>query len=139
MKKIIFLMLVSTILTSCGKKAEHSGHNMDAPSGNGNQALYDEIMNIHDEVMPKTESLYNLSKGLKVNLKEAKSDDEKLELQKRINYLDSVNQMMSNWMHEFKPLPDTTNAETANAYYETHLEKVKRVKEAINTALAIEK
>jgi hypothetical protein len=136
----VFGLVVFLFLLSCGgKKQEHSDHNTDSANEDGNQVLYNQVMDIHDEVMPKTEDLYNKSKALKTKLKEATSDDEKQQLQTRIAYLDSVNNMMMDWMHEFRPLPDSTNEETARSYYETHLEKVKKVKEAILTALEKEK
>jgi len=127
MKNIFrFLFILATILQifACGKTSD-----------NGNQILYNQIMDIHDEVMPKTEEIYNISKQLKSSMQEANTDAEKELLQNQINYFDSVNNMMMDWMHEFKPLPDTTNQETARSYYETHLEKVKLVREAILAAV----
>ena len=130
------LLLALSLTYACGNKSqEHTAHDMSTAAENGNQVLLDQVMDIHDEVMPKTEDLYNITKGLKATLKEAKTDAEKQLLQQRINYLDSVNNMMMDWMHNFEPLPDTTNEETARAYYETNLEKVRQVKEAILLAL----
>lgn len=130
---ILFLALALQIF-ACGKKGgEHANH--EATTDDSNQILYNQIMDIHDEVMPKTENLYNISKQLKENLKDATTDAEKELLQAQIYYFDSVNTMMMDWMHEFKPLPDTTNQEAARSYYETHLEKVKLVREAILTAV----
>jgi hypothetical protein len=123
------------LFTGCGKKSDsHAGHEMKEGDSE-NKALYAEIMNIHDEVMPKTEELYNISKQLKGNLKDATTDAERELLQNQINYFDSVNNMMMDWMHEFRPLPDTTNEKVAQEYYEKHLEKVNAVKQAIITAL----
>ena len=132
-----FCLLISLFLiNACGNKNNsYESHGMETASDNGNQVLQNQVLDIHDEVMPKTEELYNISKELKANWKEARSEDEKMQLQKRIDYLDSVNNMMMDWMHEFTPLPDTTNEETARAYYETHLEKIKKVREAILMAL----
>jgi len=133
------LLLVLLLINACSQKSHnHSGHEMEMNTDSVNDTnvvLYNQTMDIHDEVMPKTETLYNKSKELKAMLKEAKSAEEKQQLQARIAYLDSVNQMMMDWMHEFRPLPDTTNEEVARAYYETYLEKVKKVREAILLAL----
>src|SRR5690349_12142882 len=128
------------ILCACGNKGQdHADHSADAATEDGNQVLYNQVMDIHDEVMPKTEEIYNISKKWKAALKDVNSDEEKELIQRKIDRLDSVNKMMMDWMHEFKPLPDTTNEETARAYYETHLEKIKRVKEAMLLALEDEK
>lgn len=130
------LLLLALLTNACGSKSsDHSAHDTSITSDNVNQVLYNQVMDIHDEVMPRTEDLYNITKKLKADLKEAKTDNEKQQLQTRIDYLDSVNMMMMDWMHEFKTLPDTTNEETARAYYETNLEKIKKVKEAILLAL----
>lgn len=139
----IFVSVILFAALACGTKSQkHEGHDMDDKAStmeNANQALYDQVMDIHDEVMPKTESLYNLNKGLKAKLKESKSDEEKLQLQSRITYLDSVNNMMMDWMHGFRPPADSVDTETARAYYETQLDRVKIVKEAILVALEKEK
>jgi hypothetical protein len=97
--------------------------------------LYNAVTDIHDAVMPATEDLYNISKSLKAQLKEATEDSVKISLAKRIRYLDSVNTMMMDWMRKFKPMPDTVNEERAREYYESELEKIKTVKEAMLTAL----
>ena len=136
--RLLYLSIIISFMVGCGPKTQdHSGHDMGTTDENGNQALYNQVMDIHDEVMPKTETLYNLGKELKAKLSETKSDEEKQQLQKRIAYLDSVNGMMMNWMHDFSPPTDTTGDETVRAYYETQLEQVKKVREAI--LLAIEK
>ena len=140
--KILILFILSTAF-ACGTKSQsHEGHDMNDKEStveNSNQELYNQVMDIHDEVMPKTESLYNLSKELKAKLKESANDGEKQQLQMRISYLDSVNNMMMDWMHGFRPPADSVDTETARAYYESQLEKVKIVKEAILVALEKEK
>ena len=52
------------ILIACGKTSEHAGHDMDGDNDNDspNQALYNQVMDIHDEVMPKMEDIYKLKK-----------------------------------------------------------------------------
>lgn len=128
--KVLSIALLG-LTQSCGSKsADHSGHDMSQDAG-ANQVLYNQVMDIHDEVMPFTESLYNISKELKTKQKEAISDSVKMELSSQIRYLDSVNNMMMDWMRKFNPPTDTSNEETARAYYETELEKIKKVKEAI--------
>jgi hypothetical protein len=137
--KVYSLLFVGGILFlgfACGSKSstDHSGHNMNTDGG-PNQVLYNEVMDIHDEVMPATEDLYNISKKLKAQLQEATDDSVKLSLEERIRYVDSVNTMMMDWMRKFRPMPDTVNEERAREYYESELEKIKTVREAMLTAL----
>ena len=61
-QKLIFLGFLVTI--SCNKSGKHDHHEENAPSGNPNQALYEEVMDVHDEVMPKTDEIYRLKKEL---------------------------------------------------------------------------
>lgn len=123
---------------ACGNKSQKQEvHGMSPEPGSPTEALYNQVMDIHDEVMPKTEDLYNLSKQLKEKMTNTTTEEEKQDLQFRILYLDSVNNMMMDWMHEFQPITDSTDEEVGRAYYETQLEKVKKVKEAI--LMAVEK
>jgi hypothetical protein len=137
--KNLSLVILLILLISCGQKSQHDHqHGVTSTGDNPNQALKEQAWDIHDEVMPLTENLYNINKGLKEKLESA-TDEEKAALEVRIRYIDSVNNMMMDWMRKFKDPADTTNQETVRAYYETELEKVKRVKEAILTALEKEK
>ena len=128
-------LVVTILIFNCGKKGDDHSNHSNGDEVSSNQVLYNQIMDIHDEVMPKTEEIYNITKQLKTALNEATTGAEKMLLERQISYFDSVNNMMMDWMHEFKTLPDTTNEETARAYYETHLEKVKLVREAILAAV----
>ena len=132
--RLLFIILVLVLLgsnLSCGSKStDHSSHAMSKDTG-PNQVLYNQVMDIHDEVMPITEDLYNTTKRLKTELKETADAVIQAELESNIRYVDSVNNMMMDWMRKFKPMPDTTNEETVRDYYESELEKIKKVKEAI--------
>jgi hypothetical protein len=88
-------------------------------------------MDIHDEVMPKMEDLYNLKKDLQSKLAGAPASDQKA-ISDRIARIDSASNLMMDWMHEFNPPADTANQEEARAYLEIEMEKVRKVKEAIN-------
>ena len=127
---ILVLVLLGSNLSCSSKSTDHSSHAMSKDTG-PNQVLYNQVMDIHDEVMPLTEDLYNTTKRLKTELKETADAAIQAELESNIRYVDSVNNMMMDWMRKFKPMPDTTNEETVRDYYESELEKIKKVKEAI--------
>ena len=63
----LFLIL---ILLGCNSK---SNNGLDSQNGNdsGNQALYDEVMKVHDEVMPKMNDIYKLKEDLKKEIANA--------------------------------------------------------------------
>jgi regulator of replication initiation timing len=104
---------------------------MIAPSNESpNQALYDQVMDVHDEVMPKMDEIMKLKRSLQDQI--ANSPDLVLErkeqLERVIANLDSANNAMMNWMHEFNPLPDSVDQEKAREYLESEMERIRKVK-----------
>ena len=120
------------------------GHEHEGPDGdstNANRALYDQVMDIHDEVMPKVGDIYELKKKLLEKIASTPNmvAEEKSKLEKRIADLDSVGEMMMGWMHSFQPLPDTVDQERAREYLESEMEKIRKVKEAMLEIIEKEK
>jgi regulator of replication initiation timing len=101
-------------------------HSNESP----NQALYDQVMDVHDEVMPKMDEIMKLKRSLQDQI--ANSPDLVLErkeqLERVIANLDSANNAMMNWMHEFNPLPDSVDQEKAREYLESEMERIRKVK-----------
>ncbi len=64
-KKYLFIALI--LLTGCGKSSQHEHHDQEeeSPINNPNQALYDQVMDIHNDVMPKSDEIYQLKKEIK--------------------------------------------------------------------------
>lgn len=135
------LLLASSflILLSCGKSSDHKGHDQGASdnSDSPNQALYDQVMEIHDEVMPKMEDIYKLKKDLqdKIANSPAMVEDQKKELEGMISNLDSASTAMMDWMHNFNPLPDSVDQEAAREYLENEMERIKKVRDRTNETL----
>lgn len=102
-----------------------------------NQALYDQVMNLHDEVMPKMEDIYKIKSQLQEKI--ANSPDlvkeRKEALERMILTLDSANNSMMDWMHQFNPLPDSADEEQSRAYLESQMEKIKKVKDIMISTL----
>ena len=128
------------VVWACGQKShEHDhGHEASQPvSSTGNEALYNEVMKIHDEVMPKSNDIYTLKQELSKKLAEtpAPTEEKKKEIEASIAKLDSADAGMMEWMHKFNPLPDSLGEEKAREYLETEMEKIKGVRENILEAL----
>lgn len=131
-----YILCLAFAAVSCSKSADHSQHENDpAEKDSTNIILYNQVMDIHDEVMPKMEDLYNKKKNLEDQLNANPSADAKAKLQTRIAEVDSASKMMMDWMHEFDPPADSAAEDTKRAYLESEMEKVKLVKEAILAAL----
>jgi peptidoglycan hydrolase CwlO-like protein len=127
------------IILSCGKTTEHKDHDHDGMD-NGedpNQALYEQVMDIHDEVMPKMEDIFKLKKELQDKIANTPGmvADQKKELENMILTLDSSNNAMMDWMHNFSPLPDSANQEAAREYLENEMERIKQVRDRTNETL----
>lgn len=134
------LILVVLVALGCGKPAtSHDDHPGD--STDTNRALYDEVMDIHDQVMPKMSDIYALKKQLQDQIAASPQlvDEERKKLEKRISNLDSVGQLMMAWMHDFSPLPDSADQESAREYLESEMEKIKKVRDAMLEAIEAEK
>jgi regulator of replication initiation timing len=135
--KLLILFLV--VLAGCGKPSDQNSEEMGNEDANQdpNQALYDQVMNLHDEVMPKMEDIYKIKSQLQEKI--ANSPDlvkeRKEALERMILTLDSANNSMMEWMHQFNPLPDSVDAEQSRAYLESQMEKIKGVKEIMLSTL----
>jgi Mg2+ and Co2+ transporter CorA len=127
--KIRFLLLAALlILSSCSKNQQTPEAASD--SDNPNQILYDQVMDVHDEVMPKMDEIMKLKRSLQEQI--ANTPDmvveRKQQLEKMISNLDSASNAMMDWMHKFNPLPDSTDQEKARAYLESEMERIRNVK-----------
>ncbi len=134
--KYLFIALI--LLSGCGKSGQHenSKDQEEASSNNPNQALYDKVMDIHNEVMPKSDEIYQLKKDLKEKAGVASlTAEKKKQFDQIIAELDSADHSMMDWMHKFKPLPDSANQELAREYLENEMERIKTVRELINSSL----
>jgi len=135
--KIRFGLLLVLALAACDKGQNSTSE--PAETDNPNQVLYDQVMDVHDEVMPKMDEIMKLKRELQEQI--ANTPDmvieRKEQLEKMISNLDSASTAMNldsastammNWMHEFNPLPDTTEQEKAREYLEGEMERMRNVK-----------
>jgi hypothetical protein len=127
------------VMISCGKTSDHTGHDQGAADTgeNPNQALYDQVMGIHDEVMPKMEDLYKAKKELsdKIASSPNMAAEQKKELEDMIAGVDSASNAMMDWMHNFNPLPDSTDQEAAREYLENEMERIMKVRDRTSETL----
>lgn len=136
-KRFIPFILSLIIASACQQQSgdQHHDHNHHGDAG-ANQELYDEVMRIHDEVMPKLDDIYKLKTAKKTRLEmPGLPEQERLQIQNDIARLDSASEGMMVWMRKFDPIADSVDEDKARAYLETELEKVKQVREDILEAL----
>jgi hypothetical protein len=135
--KILFQLLCATTLLLYNCTSKTSDADVGKPvESEGNQLLYDEVMKVHDEAMPKMNDIYNWKEKLKSKLQaDTLSQERKQELESAIHRLDSASDGMMVWMRQFDPPADSINKERAREYLENEMEKVKVVKEEILQSL----
>lgn len=137
----LLLISISIVILSCGQKShDHDDHEHgagDAVEESGNQALYDEVMKIHDEVMPKMDDIFRIKEELKNKIANTPDmvEEKKKEIESTISKLDSASEGMMVWMRNFNPLPDSLGEQQAKEYLENEMEKVKKVKDDVLEAL----
>jgi archaellum component FlaC len=128
---LLFILGIALLSWSCDNKSnDHSSHHDDVEQG-GNQELYDDVMDIHDEVMPKMDDIYKLKEKLKNQLTDAPNmaEEKRREIETIISRLEAASEGMMVWMRNFNPLPDSLGEEKARKYLEEQKEKVTKVKE----------
>lgn len=143
MKQLFSLFLVTGLITytGCQKTSNDHEHGEDQETHNAsenspNQALYEEVMAVHDEVMPKMNDLHKAKSSLQTRLAmPGTAEPEKENIQVRIARIDSASEGMMVWMRQFNPLPDSEGEDKARAYLESELIKVKKVRQNILEAL----
>lgn len=141
--KSLFVIVIATgLIISCTNKnpdqqsQDHTTHD-STENNTGNQALYDQVMKVHNEVMPKMDDILKIKEVLKEKLNTQKelADEKKKEIEAVVSKLDSANQRMMNWMHEFKTQPDSLGEEKIREYLETEMERIKKVSDEMKDAL----
>jgi hypothetical protein len=116
-------------ITGCNSNKDNGSHTHDEAAG-GNQALYDEVMGVHDEVMPKMNDIYSLKEKLKKEIADAPDmvQEKRRDIEAAIRQLDSASEEMMVWMRNFNPLPDSLGEEKARRYLEEQRDEVNKVK-----------
>ncbi len=120
------LLLFSTLLFF----ACESGTKADPPKSE-RQKLYDEVMAIHDEMMPKIKPIRDAQKKILTSLQDSvKTIDEKLknDYLMAYTYLENADKEMNTWMKQFKaPTKDMTD-DAATLYLKDQMKKVQQMK-----------
>ena len=94
--------------------------------------LFDEVMTIHDDVMPKTAVIHRLKK----KLKNQTTEDNLAPVTMAIKQLDNADEGMMEWMADFKK-PKGKSFQEAKSYLNSEKEKISVVKKDILSAIAV--
>lgn len=131
MTRYISLILAFSLLAGCSGSRDKQENKED----NSNQSLYEKVMGVHDEVMPRMDEIHKLKRELQETIKNSKdlAEEKRKELEQKIALLDSASRSMMNWMHEFRP--EELKGDSLRAYLEKEMERVTKVKELMLDAI----
>jgi hypothetical protein len=142
---IYVLIALSTLFAACNQNKkdselsddENNPEAADVVDVSENQLLYNEVMKVHDQVMPKMDDLHRKKQELKKKITDTPglTAEQKQGIEMRIAKIDSASEGMMVWMRKFNPLSDSDGEEKAREYLENEMEKVKKVREDILEAL----
>lgn len=145
MKNLIVVLAIASFLflASCQQKSEHDKHEghdahaQDKTETSENEKLYNEVMKVHDEVMPKMDDIHRLKMSIREKIEKNPNlpKVERLKLDAMYAKLDSANDGMMVWMREFRPLPDSVGEEKAKKYLENEMERVNKVRDNMLKAI----
>lgn len=130
MRIIIVLFFVSLCLNSC-KRNPYSENSKQS-------ILFDEVMKIHDDVMPKTADINRIQRKLKKHLK---SNGEQMDATQKENILTTLDQltkaddMMYDWMKKFEAPKSTVKEAEALQYLQSEKDKISKVSEAMLSSI----
>jgi len=127
---ICLVFVFSLIFQSCGNSQE-----------NANKILREEVIAVHDEVMPKMGQLKSLEKtALQMAEDLANSEDPDTtkikELKQLAVELDQAYEGMFVWMRQYEVEDGEMTAEEVKVYLDEQMKKVSTVNEDIKAALA---
>ena len=121
MKLLIPILLISlAFMTSCDQKKDAAY-----------DALYDEVMVIHDEVMPEMGTINKAKKALK----KMKTDENAKIIDAQIQSLEDADEAMMSWMHQFKK-PKNEDPKANIAYLTEQKVKIQEVKDIMLSTIA---
>ena len=142
------LLLLATLIACGGQTNSTEDTNAAAAPGKftseemaAQQQLWDKVMKLHDEVMPKTTAINQLSKNLKTqwetnkNLDAATKDDISIAIQE----LESADEGMFAWMHDLKKLEPLRESESHQGilnYLQEQEQSMILIREEMDNSLA---
>ena len=125
MKKILLLSTALFALVACNKNKA----NDEAQE----KKLIDEVMAVHDEVMPKGDELMSLKSKLD---SVAKVSSDSLKIKDLVAGLDSADNQMSDWMEAYDPdIVKGKSHEEIVKYFEEEKGKITQVKNLTNSSI----
>jgi len=150
--KIVILCFGILTMISCKKDSkanEHEGHDMSGTEhvstiDSTQPPLFNEIMAIHDQIMPKMNDIETLKQEIRMRMDSIDAINSDSEYRKQFRHalaeLNRADNMMSDWMSKFKENYDTIKVDAAkNNFLESERAKIEGVKITMNESINVAK
>lgn len=95
MRKILILFLVTALAFACHHKDPYEKA----------RDLYDQTMEVHDQVMPRMGEILSIKHSLKGKLDSVTDPDVKIQIDSAMSALDHTYNGMMEWMADLQPVP----------------------------------
>lgn len=132
MKQTIAIFLMITLFATIGCSTKPKEDDQEKVS---EKSLYDQVMDIHDEVMPSMGELNRLKRELKDKVEKSPDlvEEKRKEMEETILTIESASKSMMVWMREFNP--EDYEGEELTKYLQSEMKRVQQVKETMLEAL----
>ena len=127
------ILILTIIITGCGLNQEEKNKKLQ-------QDLYDEVMVIHDEVMPKISNILSLEKDLEGGITELDSLDPNYSeqvkiLKNQIARLQQADESMMQWMRNFEVNQEGWPHDSIMSYLSKEKERISEVRDQMLGAI----
>lgn len=145
--QLIFTTVTILVLLACSDApTDHTGHNAAAATAkNKEDSLYNEVIALHDETMPKIGKLMGYQKTAQAKIdslnqyltthKDEMARSLKADYDSLLFQLKAAEKGMNDWMDGFEPDPKMPNKEDIVKYFEDQKAKAQKMKDDIFVAL----
>ncbi|MDH5476020.1 MAG: viral A-type inclusion protein [Cyclobacteriaceae bacterium] len=140
--KSVLIVFSWIILFSCNNENKQDNNNEEMSAQEQRDVLYQEVITVHDEVMPKMEDIVLLQEKIRIqinSLNEVDSSSSRVSGLREMNaLLESADNAMMNWMREFKPEMNAKEVENEVAlkYLENEMDRIHEVKKVVNESIS---
>lgn len=105
-------------------------------------ALFNEIMAVHDEIMPQMNEIETLKQDIRMRMDSIDAQNDKAEFRSQFRHalaeLNRADNMMSDWMNNFKENYDTIKLESIkNSFLEAERAKIEGVKMTMDESIKV--
>ena len=137
--QFLLTLMIFGALSACGNSAaDKAAKEREEENIKAQEQKWDQVMTVHDEVMPLMTDINKAVKALKENITEETPEEWKEQIMSTVGKLEAADEGMFSWManvRQIEPLRDSMNHSEIMEYLEKEMVAVTKVKVDILTSL----